>query len=122
MARREIYETFFCPKSLVAFSCRLYLCAEIDQPASPMDKADFIFDMLFFGYLVFVYLCRGGWVAMDLLDLGTLVVAGILMTVTALKTFVYLEHSSRRLTIPALVVIVISFILAFALPIVYPMY
>lgn len=77
-----------------------------------MDKADFTFLITSFCYLVLRFACRIGYLPMEVLDVADIVLWGVLMITTFVKSSAYLMHASRVNSILASILTVIIFILS----------
>lgn len=85
-----------------------------------MDKADFTFIVTSFCYLILSLVCRSGYLDMAVLDVASIVLWGMLMLTTLVKSRFYLAHEGRVMAIAATVGVIIIFLLSIVIPIIHP--
>lgn len=85
-----------------------------------MDKADFTFSVTSFCYLALNFVCRCGYLNMEVLDVASVILWGTLLITTIIKARFYLNHSGHTLTAVAIVVAIIVFLLSIIIPIINP--
>ena len=85
-----------------------------------MDKADFTFIVTSFCYLALAFICRSGYLDMEVLDIASVILWGTLLITTIIKARFCLKHSGHTLAAVAIVVTIIVFLLSIIIPIINP--
>ena len=86
-----------------------------------MDKADFSFIVTSFCYLVLTLVCRSGYFPIDVLDVAGVVLWGVLLITTLIKSKFYMMHVARSKAVVAIAMAIALFLLSIIIPIIYPL-
>lgn len=86
-----------------------------------MDKADFSFIVTSFCYLALSLVCRSGYLPMEALDVAGIVLWGVLLITTLIKSKFYMMHVAHSKAVVAIAMAIALFLLSIIIPIIYPL-